>query len=128
MRMAAGEPPAAEEMVPEGTDAGEPVVLMPVPEATDAADPSPAEAEPLRPEPKEKPPEPASSSTSRPVGASAPAPVGPSSAEAASPADDAMATETFGVKRGRELVATDIDDEERIRVGAVMHIKETLFV
>ena len=88
-------------------------MLMPVPVGTDAGDPAPAVHEPGLPVPKpEDPPtETTSASSSGPRGTATPV-VNP----VAQPlmAQEAMATETLRVKRGREELADDSGDEERI--------------
>ncbi len=86
-------------------------------------DPAPEVHEPGLPVPKpEDPPtELTSSSSSGPRGTATPV-VNP----VAQPlvVQDAMATETSGVKRGREELADDSGDEERIRAAAVKIIED----
>ena len=109
-----------------GTDAGEPAGglprLMPVPAGTDAGDPAPVVHEPGLPVPKpEDPPtELTSSSSSGPRGTATPV-VNPV-------AQDPMSTETLGVPRGREELADDIGDEDKIRAVAVKIIEDVKLV
>ena len=98
-------------------------MLMPVPAGTDAGDPAPAVHEPGLPVPKpEDPPtETTSASSSGLRGAATPV-VNPVAQQLV--VQDPMATETLGMKRGREELADDSGDEERIRAAAVKIIED----